>query len=52
MIVLYVVGIAIAWVVGPKRAKASSSALRVVAAAAVIDQARRGSARRRLRSAA
>ena len=52
MIVLYVVGIAIAWVVGPKRAKASSTALRVVVAAAVIDQARRGSARRRLSSAA
>jgi sec-independent protein translocase protein TatC len=43
MIVLYLVSIAIAWLVGPKREKAADShKLRLVFAATVVDQARRG----------
>lgn len=41
MIVLYIIGIAIAWLVGPKRAKPHAGPLRLVFAAAVLDQARR-----------
>jgi hypothetical protein len=45
MIGLYRISIAIAWLVGPKREKEASQAdshkLRLVFAAAVIDQARR-----------
>jgi sec-independent protein translocase protein TatC len=43
MIVLYLISIAIAWIVGPKQAKrAASRQLRLVFAATVVDQARRG----------
>jgi len=41
MIALYLVGIAIAWLVGPKEAKPRTEHLRLVFAAAVVDQARR-----------
>ncbi len=43
MIVLYVLGIGIAWLVGPRRARPPASHLRLVFAAAVIHQARRRS---------
>ena len=41
MIALYLLGIAIAWIVGPKDAKPRTERLRLVFAAAVVDQARR-----------
>jgi len=44
MIGLYLVGIGIAWIVGPKKAQPRTDQLRLVFAAAMIDQARRGGA--------
>jgi sec-independent protein translocase protein TatC len=46
MIALYAVGIVIAWLVGPRQSKPQTEHLRLVFAAAVLDQARRARAAR------